>query len=190
MLLPHLARQQASSSRHMSHTARSTPFFGMGSSYNEHRRQRLESMSPRIERSVLHANIGNEWNTPDSHTWRSQSDLKKQVKYGGLQELRTMLHSSLGALQLSPVLAVLIKEDKGITLRTALARACPATHRCSSAGNAKGRTHRHPLSLSERSRWTKTFPAPERYPLPFRRMLLSNDHAAPESDGQFGMLTP
>jgi hypothetical protein len=108
----------------MSHTARSTPFFGTGSSYHEHRRQRLKSMSPRIERSVLHANIGNEWNTPDSHTWRSQSDLKKQVKYGGLQERRTMLHSSLGALQLSPVLAVLIKEDEGITLRTALARAC------------------------------------------------------------------
>src|ERR1035441_24100 len=71
-------------------------------------------MSSRIERSVLHANIGNEWNTPDSHTWRSQSDLKKRVKYGGLPEHRTMLHSSLGALQLSPVLAVLIKEDEGI----------------------------------------------------------------------------
>jgi hypothetical protein len=81
-------------------------------------------MSPRIERSVLHANIENEWNTPDLHTWRSQSDLKKQVKYGGLQELRTMLHSSLGALQLSPVLAVLIKENEGNTLRAALALAC------------------------------------------------------------------
>ena len=111
----------------MSHTTKSTPFLGARSSYHEHRLQRLESISLRTGRSVLRADIGNEWNTPDSHIWRSQSDLKKQLKYGELQTLHTMLHSSLGGLQLSPVLAVLIKEDEGITLRTALARVCSRT---------------------------------------------------------------
>lgn len=152
----------------MSHTASET-----GSSCHTHRCQRLESMSRRIERSVLHANIGNEWNTPVSHIWRSQSDLKKQVKYGGLQEFCTMLHSSLGALQLSPVLAVLIKEDERITLRTALACAYqPHTDAHGQGMQRAGPT----VTCSER--WTKSFAAPERHPLPLRRVLIGNDHAA------------
>ena len=76
---PHLARKQASCSRHMSHTTRSTLFFATASSFQEHRRQRLESISLRTRRSVLRANIGNEWNTPDLNTWRSQPNLNKQV---------------------------------------------------------------------------------------------------------------
>jgi hypothetical protein len=63
----------------MSHTTRSTLFFATASSFQEHRRQRLESISLRTRRSVLRANIGNEWNTPDLHTWRSQPNLNKQV---------------------------------------------------------------------------------------------------------------
>jgi hypothetical protein len=63
----------------MSHTTRSTPFFATASSFQEHRRQRLESISLRTRRSVLRASIGNEWNTRDLHTWKSQSKLKKQV---------------------------------------------------------------------------------------------------------------
>lgn len=63
----------------MSHTTRSTLFFATVSSFQEHRRQRLESISLRTRRSVLRASIGNEWNTPDLHTWRSQSNLNKQV---------------------------------------------------------------------------------------------------------------
>jgi len=63
----------------MSHTTRSTLFFATASSFQEHRRQRLESISLRTRRSVLRGNIGNEWNTPDLNTWRSQPNLNKQV---------------------------------------------------------------------------------------------------------------
>ena len=145
----------------MSHTARSTLFLAAGASYCAHRRPRLESISLRTGRSVLRANIGNEWSTPDSHTWRSQSNLKNQVKYGGPQELHTMLHSSSRALQLSPVLAVLVEEDERI------ARFRPSCMRCI-------------VTFSERCRWTKTFVAHERRLLTSSKEYdsQSNDHAA------------